>query len=424
MLFIKPSLFTEISVTKEMFSRAKNADMFETMQALYWKGTSIDEKIITEEKPELDRSYVFDVANTVASAANWKWYEDAMKDEWTRERLERLGKVLATGAMPNNPPTTEELIDNIYTELELISGSSGRRSIVKIGESLLQYIEHLEQAYNNRGKLPGISTGIEGFDRHTQGLQKGLLYVIGARPSQGKSALALNMARHISVTEHIPCGMILAESSVRSAINRLVADLGNVNGVKVNSGFMAHKDFASIIEASGKLYEAPMYIWDQANPKLIDCKSVARLLVRKNKIQVLFVDYAQIIRVPGAIDRRSSAEEVSMSMKELARDLDIPVVLLAQLGRDADERRPGMGDFQWSSQFEQDADVAALLWHVYDKNTPKLINESYLLMEKVKDGPTGSVRLTFEKDYVRFTDYAEKEKASEKEESASLPYSD
>jgi len=424
MLFIKPSLFTEISVTKEMFSRSKNATMFETMQSLYWKGTAMDEKIISEEIPDIEWNYVVEVCNTVGSAANWEWYENAIKDEWTREHLERLGKVLSTGAVPVNAPPTEELIESIYNELELIAGSSGRRAIMKIGDGLIQYIEGLEQKYNNRGKLPGIATGIEGFDQYTQGLQNGLLYVIGARPSQGKSALALNMARHISVTEKIPSGIILAESSVRSAINRLVADLGNVNGVKVNSGYMAHKDFSSIMEASGKLYEAPMYLWDQANPKLIDCKSVARLLVRKSKIKVLFVDYAQIIRVPGAIDRRSSAEEVSMSMKELARDLDIPVVLLAQLGRDADERRPGLGDFQWSSQFEQDADVAALLWHVYDKAQPKLINESYLIMEKNKDGPTGSVRLTFQKDYVRFVDYAEKEKEKDTEDGSTLPYKD
>ena len=140
--------------------------------------------------------------------------------------------------------------------------------------------------------------------------------------------------------------------------------------------------------------------------KLGDCLSIARQMVRRYGAQVLFLDYAQIVRVPGASERREAAEEVSMSFKELARELNVPVVMLAQLKRDADGRRPDMGDFQWTSQFEQDADVACLIWHKYGPEYQ--IEESFLIMDKVRDGAKAIVPVVFLNQYVTFVN---KEKA-------------
>ncbi len=417
-LFIDPALYSETTVTSEMFTDSKRSKIFDVMKSLYDRGVTMDYKIVASEDSEIDRNFAFEVANKIPSSANWKWYQDEIRNAWVRDRFRGLAMKIAR---PGRDVTNDDLINLVYSEMDAINQSATTHRIVKVSDMMTDYLGILEERYRNRGRLPGISTGIKSFDDMTQGLQDGLLYVIGARPSQGKSALALNIAKHVSVYEKLPAGILLTESTAKAAVGRMFADMANVNGTKITSGFMAQKDFSSILEAAGKLYEAPLYIWDKSNPTIGECRSMVRILIKKYKIRVLFVDYAQIIKVPGAEDRRASAEEVSMAFKEIAQDEGLPVVLLAQLKRDADDRIPTLGDFQWSSQFEQDADVAALLWHKYKKGELGVIDSSYLLFEKVRDGPVGARRIEFEKDFVRFSDYVGEDRKQEKKSQEAIP---
>jgi replicative DNA helicase len=232
-----------------------------------------------------------------------------------------------------------------------------------------------------------------------------LLYVIGGRPSQGKSALGLNIAAHVSIKERRPVGFLSLESSTTELLGRLVASSANVNSRNLASGFFSGTDMAGIHKAGELLYAAPLWIWDQPNAKLADTVSTARFMRRQHKVELLVIDYLQLIGVPGAVDRRDSVAQSSMAMKQLARELEIPVVILAQLNRDSDNRRPEMGDFQWSSQIEQDADVGIMLYHkMSGPDEDRTIDKSWLFVEKCRDGKRGSVPVCFRQEYVRFED--------------------
>lgn len=407
-VLLNPDILIHTTILPEMLGEARRARIFAAARNCAARGIKPDYILLRKQDPDIDVPYMMELTNSIGSSANWEHYQAQVREDWLREKLEKLGKRLVA-----EPGKSEDLFQMIDEELGILHGSSGRHAIVKLKDALALHLRDLDDRYNNRGRLPGIPTGIDGLDRVTMGLQKGLLYVIGARPSQGKSALALNMAGSIAIDQKLPVGFLSAESSNREIINRLLSSNGTVNGTKIASGFMSQEDIGRIGVAAEKMYEAPFFLWDQPNAKLGDLRSTARFMKRRYDVKVLFIDYAQIVQVPGALDRRAAAEAVSMEVKVLARDLDIPIVLLAQLGRAADEKRPTLADFQWSSQFEQDADFAGLLWHRYNKDSIYEIDESFLLAEKARDGHRGKVRLKFEMDYVRFRDEAESERKTD-----------
>ena len=412
-----PEILAETSIIPDMMTDPKNARIYQAVISIVQRGIKPDYVIIRQQDKDVDVNYLMQLADMGLSKANWKYYEKAIRDAWMDRKLIIMGRRLT-----NEGGTPYEKMQMVDEELGVLAGITGRNAVAKIGTNLHEHVGVIENRYNTRGKLPGLSTGLTGLDHVIMGLQRGLLYVIGARPSQGKSALALNMAGHLSVFEHVPIGYLSLESSTRELLDRMLSTIGRVDGTKIKTGYLAQGDFDRIQDAAGLIYEAPFFVYDHPSAILLDCKSAARFMARKHGIKALFVDYAQIVRVPGALDRRAAAEETSMEFKALARELDIPIVLLAQLGRSADEKRPGLADFQWTSQFEQDADVAGLIWHKYSKDNHHQIEESFLLMEKVRDGKRGRVPLKFEVDYVHFADSVERE--ADSESVRRMPYRD
>lgn len=394
-------ILAEMTVEVDQFQSATHRTIFNAIQSLAAKGVTPDVMAIHSELPGLDIAVLLETSSTIGSAANWRHYEKLVKEDWAIARLKILGKML------QEDKESAELIEVVEREICEITRTSGRRGIVKLSSLMARAIDEVERRFHAKGEMPGIPTGLEGFDAVTQGFQKARMYVIGARPSQGKSALALNMALHIAVKEKRTVGFLSLESSMVEMIMRGLSSLGRVESGRITSGFLSTSDFQKIQDGGIQIFNSNLYAWDQPNAKLGDCLSVARQMVRRYGAEVLFLDYAQIVRVPGTTERREAAEEVSMSFKELARELNIPIVLLAQLKRDADERRPGMGDFQWTSQFEQDADVACLIWHKYRENYE--IEESFLLMDKVRDGAKAIVPVVFLNQFVTFANKARNE---------------
>lgn len=398
-LMLDPSIVGEMTIEADQFETADNRDIFTAIMGLIVKGTTPDLKAVRSAMPGVDVAYLAEVSGTVGSAANWKHYEKLIKEDWAIRRIRTLGKML------QEKKESAELIETIEREICAITRIGGRRGIVRLADLMVPAIEEVERRYQAKGAMPGMSTGIDGFDAVTQGLQPSRLYVIGARPSQGKSALALNMALHMAVKDKRTVGFLSLESSNMELVLRGMSSMSRVESGRISSGFLGISDLAKIMDGGGQMAKANMWIWDQPNAKLGDCLSVARQMVRRYGAKVLFLDYAQIVRVPGTSERREAAEEVSMSFKELARELNVPVVMLAQLKRDADGRRPDMGDFQWTSQFEQDADVACLIWHKYGPEYQ--IEESYLIMDKVRDGAKAIVPVVFLNQYVTFANKAQ-----------------
>jgi len=393
----RPEILNETIILPGMLENWKYKQVFTTVKKMQAKSPA-DLMAISKESGIA----IHEIAGMEAiagSPANWRYYENKIVDLWKRKVL-KLSLIDKIKDMEHK--NANEVIAEIDELLTSLSVSTGNREIINVGDKIMDYLGAVEERRKNEGML-GLRTGITGFDDATCGLRPTLLYVIGARPSQGKSALALNMVSNIA-KQGIPVGYLSIESSITELIDRLFAIRGRIDARKIQIGMFSGADFHRVMETGAMFKNEKILVWDKPNAYLEDCISTARNMVRGYGVKVLFVDYAQIIRVRGAQEKRAAVEEVSQSMKELARELNVPVVLLAQLKRDADNRRPELSDFQWSSQFEQDADVAALIHHKYDKEKRYKIERSYLLLEKVRDGKRCIVNIVFQPEFLRMID--------------------
>ena len=304
------------------------------------------------------------------------------------------------------------MIEGINDTLEKILSNSSEHKIMAVKDLVLPMVNKFEERYKCRGQLSGLQTGFKTLDDLTGGLQNGRLYLLGARPSQGKSAMALNIAG--TIANHEAVGFLSLESAWEEMLTREFAGESGVNSQRLGNGFFTEHDLNGLINAGGVISKKNMYIYDKPNCGLVEVIGQCRRMVNRFKCKVLFVDYLQLVQTTAESDRERVAK-VSKRLKDLARELKVPIVALAQLRRDSEGRRPGLGDFQHSSQLEQDADVGMLLYHtVCDRETGKSLKKSkieddktellkiYLLIDKNRDGRTGAIQLDFRPEIVTF----------------------
>jgi len=265
----------------------------------------------------------------------------------------------------------------------------------------------LEERCKNPGQIPVIKTGLPYLDYLTGSMQPGKFVIIGGRPSAGKSALALNMAIHAALRESKSTGFISAESSSREMVLRALASEGHIDASKFSDGTMKGSDIAAAMEACQKILNLPLYIYDVPNVRFSEMKSVARQMVITHDIKILFVDYLQILQWDNnKMTRYEQMSNISLGLKQLARELNIPVIVPAQLRRDAQERAPNLADLKETGQIEQDADTIAFIYHPKSEDGEK---PSQLLVEKNRDGKTGTIPIIFRREYIRFYE-AEKQR--------------
>jgi replicative DNA helicase len=341
-----------------------------------------------------------DIASLTSDAAitNIGFYEREIISAWRARKLADLGRQIT--AIADKP---DEALDTIERAIQELTTEGEADRVYTTAELVKPAIATIEDRYHAKGALPGLSTGLDNLDGLIGGLQPRKLYYIGARPSQGKSAILLNMATTVAVKHDMPVGIISAESSKEELVLRDFANLGNVDSKRIASGMLKHSDFMSITEAAEKLYRAPLHIYDVPNLGITRLISVAKMMHRRYGIKALFVDYVQIIQstIRNA-PKRDQVAEVSLALKALSRQLEIPVIAAAQLTRDAQDRRPTLADFADASQIEKDADVAILLQQERD-DADRLVRV-WGRVEKHRDGPTGAVPLQFKAEYVRFVE--------------------
>lgn len=401
-LLIAPEIAASVTLAPEHFSNARYGHIYKTIQAMIDCGLVPDMLTLSQRLPEIPRAEIADISGAMPSAANWEYHQGRIMDAWKLSRIRMIAREVI-----ESRETADEIVASVEAEITKIAMGYGKRKIEKVGDLVLPFLVAQEERYEKRGRLLGMSTGFETLDDMTQGLRPRLLYVIGGRPSQGKSALGLNMAIHQAVTERKSVGFLSLESSSREIISRAVSAGANISARSMQTGFVAMADMSRISDYAEHLYDARLYIWDQPNAALPDVKAIARQMKRAYDVKALYVDYLQLIKVPGSKERRDAVAEASMGLKELARELEIPIVVLAQLNRDSDNRRPSMGDFQWSSQIEQDADVAMLLYHKMPEEAETLDDaESYILVDKCRDGRRGKISVCFDGEHVRFIEKA------------------
>lgn len=354
-------------------------------------------------------SEVSDIADFAPSTKNAKYYAEQCKQEGQKHELAKLSAVITDSVRQDKPVDTVALIDEAV-ERVFLDGQEYR--IEKISDKLHDFVDMVETRVKLKGELPGFQTGLYNLDLITGGLQGARLYVIGARPSQGKSAIMLNMAEYISRERKV--GILSLESSITEVLAREVSMISGIDSKRITSGSLKQSDFSKIIDAGESITKGGLYIYDKPNLHLPELVGQARRMVRKIGCECLFVDYLQLIQVAGAENDRQRVARASTRLKDLSRELNTPIVALAQLRRDSDGRRPGLGDFQHSSQIEQDADVGMLLhWAVVDEHGKQLSkskaegHESYRIymhVDKNRDGATGTQELEFNAPTLRFTE--------------------
>jgi replicative DNA helicase len=393
-IILKNEIFHSLRITSEHLLREDNKRIFCAIGECISKGIYADLMTIAATDEHIDKAYLASLTD-IGSTANWKWYEGRIIRAWKQWRLNyimlALGDAIKSDA---DPDVTIAEIERVAME---IAKEGGRAQIERIGDIAKQYMIDLEErAKTSPGELLGLSSHINKLDEITNGWKPRDLIYIGARPSEGKSALALNLASHLILEKDTSCGIISLESSSKELVKRLYISEGGVASRKLQTAQLTASDIMTLVDFSGTIFDKKLVVYDGTNINIAQLRSVARAMVTMHGIKALFIDYLQLIR---GTDKRMGKTEIvgenSTLLKELARELEIPVICLAQLKRpEKHGDAPDLDSFQWASQIEQDADICILIHHAEDG--------SWLLCKKVRDGECGGVPVHFHRDRVKF----------------------
>ena len=281
-------------------------------------------------------------------------------------------------------------------------------------------IEAIQDLYDRRGSVTGLATGFAELDKMTNGLHAAEMIVIAARPSMGKTALAMNIAEHVALQLQKPVAIFSLEMSTQQLIQRLLCSRARVNLQRVRDGFLNEGDFRSLTNAASKLADGKIFIDDSAGLSIVELRAKARRLKSQHNIELIVIDYLQLLRSTSrraSENRQIEIAEISSGIKALSKELDIPIIVLAQLNRNPENRtgdskgRPRLSDLRESGSIEQDADLVGLLvreeYYADDEDSKKeLEGKAELIIAKQRNGPVGDVTLTFLKEYTRFEDRA------------------
>jgi replicative DNA helicase len=276
-------------------------------------------------------------------------------------------------------------------------------------------ITQVENYFNRQGQLGGLATGFTDLDRMTDGMHGGEMVVIAARPSMGKTSLAMNIAESVVLNQRLPVGVFSLEMTAESLVLRMLCSNARVNLRNIREGFMSESDFPKLTSAAGKMSSAPLYIDDTPGLSILQLRTRARRMWQQHGVKLFVIDYLQLLNSTSRRaqeNRQQEIAEISSGLKALAKELSVPVIVLAQLNRELEKdknRKPRMSDLRESGSIEQDADLIGLLYKPAsdDEDAPPLEDSGdgvpvNLLIAKQRNGPTGDVHLTFLKSYTRF----------------------
>jgi replicative DNA helicase len=343
--------------------------------------------------------YISSLSDASLSSANAGFYVQELRGMFQRREIIKLARQMAemTHDVQNSSADILGACDRALMDISLSSEKGYRH----ISEIIPNTIAEIQAAYAHRGALTGIDTGFADLNRRTGGFQAQWFVVIGARPGAGKTAIALNCIT--AALKAGKCvGMFSAEMSAESITKRLFADWGNVDHRSMITGYVSPTDLERIEEAAGALVDKNLYVNDRPNVPLNDLVSEAYRMKRREKIDILFVDYLSLVSNKTHAPRHEQVAEISQALKGLARELDIPIIALSQLTREAQDERPKLSQLRDSGSVEQDADMVIFLWNrgSKEKNDPK--QEVTMITEKHRHGPKGDCEMIFHATRMRF----------------------
>tara|TARA_A100000164_G_scaffold379805_1_gene425235 strand:- start:2429 stop:3715 length:1287 start_codon:yes stop_codon:yes gene_type:complete len=401
------------------FYRAEHKEIFRCMGNLAELNKPLDIVTLAEALDavgELDRiggiAYLSELANSTPSASNVAAYAEIVSERATMRQLIGVANEIADSAFTPQGRSSADLIDLAESRVFAISderpSTGGPQSIRPL---LAKAVERIDELFENKGALTGLSTGFRDIDDLTQGLQRGDLVVVAGRPSMGKTSFAMNIAESIAIAEELPVLVFSMEMPADSLILRMLSSLGKIDQSKIRSGQLADEDWPRLTSAVTLLTDQRLYIDDTAALTPNEVRSRARRVAREyGELGLIVVDYIQLMRVAGTAENRTGEiSEISRSLKGIAKEFNCPLIALSQLNRSLEQRpdkRPIMSDLRESGAIEQDADVIFAIYRdeVYHEDGETGVAEVITL--KQRNGPIGKRRVSFQGQFTRFEDLA------------------
>ncbi|GHV17686.1 replicative DNA helicase [Spirochaetia bacterium] len=392
-----------------LFNQGRKADIITVVEALRQSG-------------ELDGAggpaYVASLTNVVPTSANVDYYAGVVQDASLRRSLIRVSGEIGVKAYDDSQDSRMILEE---TQQRIFDLADARQTLTykSVKDIIPEAIKIIEARFVTKQEYTGVPSGFKELDKLTSGFQPSELIIIGARPSVGKTALALSMAANISIKSKIPTAFFTLEMSDMSLVQRLISSEAGIESNALRTGYMTNADLKKLVDAASKIYEAPLYIVDMPNMKLLDLRAQARRLRVQQKVEIIFVDYLTLITSENyQLPRHEQVAEISRSLKSLARELDIPIIALSQLrreveGKQRDHSGPGLADIRESGSIEQDADLVMFLHRKEEKEGDPKNGEADpasipgvlptdLIIAKQRNGPTGIVKILFHKKFTKY----------------------
>ncbi len=365
------------------------------------------------------QAYLGSLAVNTPSAANIRRYAEIVRERAIMRRLAEVGTEIVDSVFSPLGRSAKDLLDSAEKEVFSIAEASarGRQGFLELQPLLTDVVERLDALYksDNPSDITGMATGFTDLDRDTSGLQPGDLIVVAGRPSMGKTAFALNIAEHVAVDMKMPVAIFSMEMSGAQLATRMLGSLARIDQQKMRTGSFDDDDWTKLTNALGKLNEATIFIDESGMLNPTELRGRARRLYRQcggPGLGLIIVDYLQLMEVGGSTENRATeVAEISRALKAVAKELKVPVMALSQLNRGLEQRtdkRPVMSDLRESGAIEQDADLILFIYRdeVYNPNAPDSKGKAEIIIGKQRNGPIGTVPLTFLGKYTRFENYA------------------
>lgn len=391
----------------EHFYRQQHAYIYESILTLYEKRVPTDVVTVTDELKRTDNydvvggtGYLSTLVNSVPTSAHIEHYAQLVKDRATKRALISTAANITERAFREDTEV-KDLLDYSEQSLFGISQHNLRQNFVSLKEALAKSFDRLDELHKKGSGLRGLPTGFSDLDKKLSGMQNSNLLILAARPSVGKTTLAINIAQHMATHEKIPVGLFSLEQSKDQLVDLMLASQADVDAWRITTGNLEDADFEKISEAMGELAEAPIYIDDTPGISIMEMRTKARRLQMESDVKLLVVDYLQLVHGRNLENRVQEVSEISQALKNLARELDIPVIANSQLSRAVESRQakiPQLADLRESGSIEQDADVVMFLY----REDPEDVENVTLSIAKHRNGPLGDINLKFVGEKRRF----------------------
>lgn len=402
-------------LTPEDFYDERLKAIYQACLDLYEDRKPIDVLTVTDRlKKEKDfakigSSFLADLANKVPTAAHVEHYGRIVKDTATKRSLMNAASKLVNISMDEGLGA-DEALDAAESQIFALSQKSLSKAFTSVKETLAESFDRLDELHKSGEGMRGVPTGYEDLDNALAGMQASNLLILAARPGVGKTSFALNIAQNVALKSKRPVGFFSLEMSKEELVDRLLVAQADIDAWKLKTGKLNDDDFTKLSDAMGELAEAPLFIDDTPALSILEMRTKARRLQVENGLDFIIVDYLQLARSRRLENRVQEVSEISQGLKNLARELKIPVLAISQLSRAVETRggkKPQLSDLRESGSIEQDADVVMFLWREDDDNY-----ENFMLdIAKHRNGRLGSIPLSFKGDRIKFYGRETKRKA-------------